>query len=77
MSEKYSTDELLLAERILSRVDALSDPRNEQKRLGLREDESSDELLQWQRENSFYKCLDRVISHLHVVADAVRAKSVE
>lgn len=75
MSEHYTTNEMILAERILSRVEAMSDPAKERHRLGLRSDETNDALLKWQSENSFYKCLDRVIDHLHVVAKSVRDKS--
>ena len=75
MSDTYTTEELLLAERILSRVEALSDPREEQRRLGLRPNESSSELTKWQSDNSFYKCLDRTIAQLRDVAKAVRNKS--
>ena len=75
MSEKYTAEELLLAERVLSRVELMSNPREEQKRLGLRQDETSDDLINWQLENSFYKCLDRVIDQLHLVAKTVRDKS--
>lgn len=75
MSEKYTAEELLLAERILSRAEAKSDPKNERVRLRLRHDETSDELLKWQSDNSFYKSLDRVIDQLHSVAKSVRDKS--
>ncbi|WP_341959175.1 hypothetical protein [Pseudomonas sp. RC10] len=77
MSENFTAEELLLAERILSRTEALSNPKDEQRRLGLRHDESNDALLKWQIENSYYNCLDRTISQLKDVARAVRAKSGE
>lgn len=75
MSDKYTAEELLLAERVLSRAEKLADPTQEQRRLGLRPDESNEELTNWRRDNSIYICLDRVIDQLHLAAKAVREKS--
>ena len=75
MSANFITEELLLAERVLSRVEKLTDPSAERRRLGLRDDEANDALINWQIENSFYKSLDQVIDQLHLVAKSVREKS--
>ncbi|MFJ3486571.1 hypothetical protein ACIPL1_24680 [Pseudomonas sp. NPDC090202] len=75
MSEKFTAEELLLAERVLARAEAQSNPAEERRRLGLRHDETSDALIKWQVENSYYNCLDRTINQLKDVARAIRDKS--
>ncbi|MDM9589566.1 hypothetical protein QUC26_17580 [Pseudomonas asiatica] len=75
MPNRYSPEELLLADRVLSRVEAMSDPSKERARLRLRPDETCDELLRWELDNSHQKCLERVMEQLRSVAQDVREKS--
>lgn len=75
MPNRYTPEELLLAERVLARVEAMSNPTKERARLNLRDNETSDELIRWQSENSHQICLDRVMDQLRSVAQEVRVKS--
>lgn len=74
MSDKPSTEELLLAERVLARAEIMSNPSAERARLGLRKDVTNDELREWQRNNSTWICIERVMNSLTEVATFIRSK---
>ena len=71
---EHTTEELLLAGELFRRAEHSRNTglARERARLGLRIDESSDELTKWERENSLQIHLERALADLMGVADFIR-----